>query len=120
MESDHPKACVLANVYHLRRGGSGFEGVKLLSAAAMHVFHVNDYPAEPPAERLTDAHRVYPGDGVAPLAALFRDLHAIGFRGTISLELFNPDYWKQDALLVARTGLQKMRASVKQAFTRTG
>jgi hypothetical protein len=31
----------------------------------------------------------------------------------LSLELFNRDYWKQDALEVARTGLQKMRAVVR-------
>jgi hypothetical protein len=31
----------------------------------------------------------------------------------LSLELFNETYWKQDALEVARTGLEKMRAVVK-------
>ena len=30
-----------------------------------------------------------------------------GFRGVISLELFNRDYWKQDAATVVRTGLAK-------------
>src|SRR5439155_9781278 len=70
IESGHPQACVLADVYHLHKGGSGFEGVRLLSAAALPVFHVNDYPAKPPRAEITDAHRVYPGDGVAPLANL--------------------------------------------------
>jgi 2-keto-myo-inositol isomerase len=110
IECGHPKACVLADVYHLHKGGSGFSGVHLLSASAMQVFHLNDYPAQPPRERITDADRVYPGDGVAPLAALFRDLRRVGFRGVISLELFNRGYWKQDALTVARTGLQKLQA----------
>src|SRR5262249_8178904 len=67
VESGHPRACVLADVYHLHKGGSGFGGVRLLSAAAMHVFHLNDYPAKPPRGEITDAHRVYPGDGVPPL-----------------------------------------------------
>jgi 2-keto-myo-inositol isomerase len=89
--------------------------VKLLSGAAIHVIHVNDYPATPPRERITDADRVYPGDGIAPLTALFRDLAGIGFQGALSLELFNRDYWKQDALTVARTGLQKTRAIVRRS-----
>jgi len=110
IESGHPKACVLADVYHLHKGGSGFAGVHLLSAAAMQVFHLNDYPAKPPRAKITDADRVYPGDGVAPLTALLRDLRRLGFRGVLSLELFNRQYWKQDALTVARTGLEKMRA----------
>jgi 2-keto-myo-inositol isomerase len=110
IESRHPKACVLADVYHLHKGGSGFEGLKLLGPAALQVFHVNDYPADPPRETITDAHRVYPGDGVAPLKTMLRDLRRLGFGGFLSLELFNRDYWKQDALLVARTGLEKMRA----------
>ncbi|HTE21400.1 MAG TPA: sugar phosphate isomerase/epimerase, partial [Armatimonadota bacterium] len=116
VESGHPQACVLADVYHLHRGGSPFTGVKLLSGVAMQVFHVNDYPAHPPRDKITDAHRVYPGDGVAPLDTLFRDLHEIGFRGFLSLELFNPEYWKQDALQVARTGLEKTRAAVRRAM----
>ena len=115
IESDHPKACVLADVYHLYRGGSGFNGLKLLGPATMFVCHFNDYPAQPPREQITDAQRVYPGDGVAPLKEIIRDLLAAGFTGVLSLELFNRDYWKQDALAVARTGLEKMKAAVQAA-----
>jgi sugar phosphate isomerase/epimerase len=110
IESGHPKACVLADVYHLHKGGSGFEGLKLLGPDALQVFHMNDYPADPPRARITDAHRVYPGDGVAPLKAVLRDLRRLGFGGFLSLELFNHDYWKQDPRQVARTGLKKMQA----------
>lgn len=117
IESGHPSACILPDVYHLYRGGSNFGGLRLLGGNSMHVFHVNDYPAEPRRADLTDAHRVYPGDGVAPLKDLLRTLRDIGFRGVLSLELFNRDYWKQDALAVARTGLEKMRAVVRAALS---
>jgi len=116
IESRHPKACLLPDIYHLHRGGSGFETLKLLSGAAVQVFHVNDYPADPAAAQLTDAHRVYPGDGVAPLDTIFRGLRDVGFTGHLSLELFNRDYWQQDALAVARTGLEKSRAAVQKAL----
>ena len=66
------------------------------------MIHVNDYPAAPPRAEISDQFRVYPGDGVAPLKEVFRSLYANGFRGFLSLELFNHEYWKNDALLVAR------------------
>ena len=77
---------------------------------------MNDYPDDPPRDTIGDAHRVYPGDGVAPLSKILRDVHDAGFRGMLSLELFNRDYWKQEPLDVARTGLEKMRSAVKKAF----
>jgi 2-keto-myo-inositol isomerase len=113
VEAGHPKACILADVYHLYKGGSKIDGLRLLSGAALPVLHFNDYPAEPPRTDINDAQRVYPGDGVAPLKAILQNLKAIGFRGFLSLELFNRDYWKQDALTVAKTGLEKMKAVVK-------
>ncbi len=116
VESGHKDACILADVYHLYKGGSGFGGIHALNGSALHVLHMNDYPADPPRAAITDAQRVYPGDGVAPLKTFLRDLHRIGFRGTLSLELFNRDYWKRDALTVARTGLDKMRAVVASSL----
>lgn len=116
IDSGHPAACILPDAYHLYKGGSAFTGVRLLNGNALHVFHFNDYPASPPRSEINDAQRVYPGDGVAPLKDLVRDLNAIGFKGMLSLELFNRDYWKQDALTVARTGLEKMRAVVRSAL----
>ena len=115
LETRHPKACILPDVFHLYKGGSGFAGLHLLSGAAVHVLHVNDYPADPPQAIVTDAHRLYPGDGVAPYKEILRNLRDGGFRGFLSLELFNRDYWMQDALQVARAGLDKMRAVVKNA-----
>lgn len=115
LESRHPKACVLPDIYHLYKGGSEFAGLRLIAGSAVHCFHLNDYPAAPPRETIRDADRVYPGDGVAPLTPALQALFATGFRGTLSLELFNPEYWKQDALEVARTGLAKMKEAVAKA-----
>ena len=116
VESGHPKACVLPDVYHLHKGGSGFEGLKLLSGIAVQMFHINDYPADPPRETINDSHRVYPGDGIAPLTEMLRELRLAGFQGFLSLELFNRDYWKQDPLAVAKTGLEKMTVTVAKSL----
>jgi sugar phosphate isomerase/epimerase len=114
IECGHPDACILADVYHMYKGGSPIEGLRLVRGAAMHVFHVNDYPAIAP-EQIKDADRVYPGDGTAPLTSIFNTLREIGFGGYLSLELFNAGYWEQDASAVAQTGLEKMRAAVEQS-----
>lgn len=116
IESGHPQACILADVYHLYKGGSDFAGLRLLNGAAMHAFHVNDYPAKPLRTDITDAHRIHPGEGIAPLPRILRDLRGAGFRGALSLELFNRDYWKQDALTVLRTGLERMRTAVRASL----
>src|SRR5947209_4919994 len=116
IEAGHPRACILPDVYHLYKGGSSPSGLALLAPSAVHVLHMNDYPADPPRSAITDAHRVYPGDGIAPLGPMLRTLRDVGFRGMLSLELFNRDYWKQDPLTVARTGLEKMRAAVGAAL----
>lgn len=114
IEAGHPDACVLPDIYHIYRGGSDFAGLKLLAGAGLHVFHVNDYPTVKPRTEANDADRVYPGDGDAPLAEIMSALRACGFRGALSLELFNRDYWQQDARDVARTGLAKMKAMVQE------
>jgi sugar phosphate isomerase/epimerase len=115
IDSGHAVACVLPDVFHLYKGGSGFSGLKLLSGEAIHVIHVNDYP-NLPRDKVKDADRVFPGDGVAPLADVFRDLRTAGFRGTLSIELFNPTYWRQDPKDVARIALEKTRALLADAL----
>ncbi len=117
IEAAHPQACFLLDIYHIYKGGSDFEGLAMFAGGRMHNFHVNDYPAEPPRATISDAHRVYPGDGVAPLDKIFRTLRDAGYRGVFSLELFNRDYWKQDAFEVAKTGLEKTKAAVARALS---
>jgi 2-keto-myo-inositol isomerase len=114
-EANHADACVLPDVYHIYKGGSGFEGLRMFNGKQIHAFHMNDYPAEPARDKISDAERVYPGDGVAPLNTILKILTEIGFSGALSLELFNRTYWKQDAKLVAETGLAKMKAAVAAA-----
>lgn len=110
--SGHPDACVLPDIYHMHRGGSPFEGLKLLGPAAIHVLHVNDYPAQPDREKLTDADRVYPGDGVALISSILKTLADGGCRVMLTLEVFNREYWEQDPLVVAETGHRKIKALV--------
>ena len=111
----HPDACILPDIYHLYKGGSDFADVHLLPGSRVHVLHMNDYPAEPNRETISDQYRVYPGDGVAPIRYALQAMLSNGFAGVLSLELFNREYWAQDPNVVAATGIAKMKASVADA-----
>ncbi len=114
--ADDADARILPDVFHLFRGGSGFNCLKLVNGKVIDVIHMNDFPASKPAEEQTDSDRIYPGDGVAPLKQVLRDLISMGGTKVLSLELFNKTYWKQDALQVAKTGLQKMKQLVDEVL----
>ncbi|MBC8143926.1 MAG: sugar phosphate isomerase/epimerase [Armatimonadetes bacterium] len=116
-ESGNDAACILSDVYHFYKGGSSVDALRFVNAGeAFPVFHVNDYPYIP-RETITDADRVFPGDGVAPLPVIFRALREGGFAGYLSLELFNTTYeLAMDPLTLARTGLDKLKECVKEAF----
>lgn len=117
IESGHSKACMLGDVYHIYKGGSDFAGLKMISPAAMPILHMNDYPADPPRDKIGDRDRVMPGDGIAPLPRILRDLRDNGSRAVLSLELFSPAYWEKDAMEVATTGLARMKVAVEKSLS---
>jgi 2-keto-myo-inositol isomerase len=43
-KAGHPDACILADVFHLFRGGSAPAALGLLGRRAVHCLHMNDYP----------------------------------------------------------------------------
>lgn len=112
--ADDPEVHILADVYHMFRGGSGFDILKMLRGNVLEIFHMNDFVTSIPREQQADKDRVYPGDGSAPMKQILTDLSNMGGTKVLSIELFNPDYWKQDPNVVAKTGLDKMKALVKE------
>lgn len=108
--SGHARASVLADVYHMFRGGSPYEGLRFLTKSTLPVLHMNDVPAAPTREQLTDPDRVWPGDGIAPWAQIKDILRTNGLDPWLSIELFNPSYWKTTPLDTLKTGLAKMKA----------
>jgi len=110
--ANDPDVKILPDVYHLFRGGSGFDCLKMVDGKMIDVIHMNDFPSSKAREQQNDSDRVYPGDGAAPLKQILTDLSNMGGTKVLSLELFNADYWKNDALAVAKTGLDKMKKAV--------
>lgn len=112
-ESGHPAARVLLDVFHLYKGGSSLDSLPLVGKSALEIFHVNDYPANLTPSVITDADRIYTGDGVAPIRRILTAVRHPDRPLIISFEVFNKNYYAQDALLVAQTALAKMKAVTK-------
>lgn len=113
VECGDPDAALLLDVYHIYRGGSDFRGLSLVDGGATKILHMNDYP-DIPRDKIGDKDRVFPGDGVAPIASILRTMISAGFRGVLSLELFNPTYWEDDIEKVLAKGLKSMKDAVAQ------
>jgi 2-keto-myo-inositol isomerase len=109
-------ASLLLDVFHLYKSGTPFAALKQINGAALHVMHLNDYPQAADPATLNDSNRIYPGDGVAPFRQILRDLRDNGFRGYLSLELFNREYWARSADENLKTAMEKIRATVRSAL----
>ncbi|MEO6106743.1 MAG: sugar phosphate isomerase/epimerase family protein, partial [Cyclobacteriaceae bacterium] len=86
--ANDPGARILPDVYHLFRGASGFESLKMIDGRLIDIIHMNDYPSTIPREQMEDKDRIYPGDGVAPLKQIMADLKKLEGQKILSLELF--------------------------------
>lgn len=104
-----PDATIVADVFHMMRGGGTVDDLLMIDGRRMAIFHINDLPPVPPPTEQTDGDRVMLGAGIADLSRTLKNLAEIGYSGPLSLELFNPELWDQDPLDVARRGRDRLR-----------
>lgn len=116
-ECGHPDTRILMDVYHLYKGGSDLDSLQLINGDVLEIFHMNDYSSTLSQGDIQDKDRVHVGDGNAPVSDIIKTLHHANPHLILSLELFNQDYWKQDALLVAKEGISKMKSAVQNALS---
>ncbi|MEW5959013.1 MAG: sugar phosphate isomerase/epimerase, partial [Chloroflexota bacterium] len=79
------------DTYHFYVGGSTWESLETLDAGQVLIVHINDIE-NLPMDRLTDADRLLPGEGILPLPRMLAGLHQRGYRGAYSLEVMRPVY----------------------------
>jgi 2-keto-myo-inositol isomerase len=89
------------DTYHFYAGGSTYEAIDRLDPEKLFIFHIND-AEDLPKEQLNDSKRLYPGLGILPIKEIKQHLDRIGYDGPVSVEIFRPEYWKQDPFEVAR------------------
>jgi 2-keto-myo-inositol isomerase len=108
-----PKATVVADVFHMIRGGGSIDDLLQLPGDRLANFHINDVPAVPDPLTQTDYDRVMVGEGIADLPKVIANLRSIGYHGPLSLELFNRDFWEADPEVVVRRGLDRIQQLVE-------
>ncbi len=109
LATDRPNVGVVLDACHFYAGGSTLAGIGAVSPTRLAVFHIDDLE-DVPREQVTDAHRVFPGDGVIPLVDIIRELRLIGYQGVCSVEIFRPEYWEREPLEVAKEAREKTLA----------
>lgn len=92
---------LVIDTFHFYAGNSTFEAIENLDPAKLFIFHIND-AENLPKEQLTDAHRLYPGEGILPIKEIKAKFDQIGYDRMVSIEIFRPEYWNQDPFEVAR------------------
>lgn len=103
-----PNVGMVIDTCHFFAGKSTLDSIKVIDARKLVVFHIND--VEPmPKDQITDANRLFPGDGVIPLKEIIAAVRATGFDGVASVEIFRPEYWQREPGSVAKEAWQKSK-----------
>jgi len=103
-----PTVGMVIDTCHFYAGNSTLDSIKAIDAKKLAVFHINDVE-KMPKEKITDANRLFPGDGVIPLKDIIGAVRGIGFDGVASVEIFRPEYWQRDPLSVAKEAKEKSK-----------
>ena len=103
-------ATLIADAFHTWNSHSNPQLLREIPGNRISHYHIDDGNPNIAQYEQTDPDRVMISDGVIDLAAEIEMLQEIGYNGMISLELFNPELWQQDALLVAKLGKERLDA----------
>jgi len=112
--ADRANVGLVIDTFHFYAGGSSFDDLARVPVEKLLVVHLNGCE-DLPREALTDAHRLYPGEGAIPIGRILRALRVAGYDGMASIEIFRPAYWAQDPRAVATTAFERARAVLAEA-----
>jgi 2-keto-myo-inositol isomerase len=98
---DRENVGLVIDTFHFYAGNSSLEAIETLDPKKLFIFHINDAEDLPKTD-LTDAHRLYPGEGILPIKAIKQRFDEIGYDRMVSIEIFRPEYWSEDPFEVAK------------------
>jgi 2-keto-myo-inositol isomerase len=102
-------ATIILDAFHSWNTNSSPDTLRAIPANRISHYHIDDADPNIPATQQTDPNRVMLGEGPIDLAGEIQILREIGYEGTVSLELFNPQLWEQDPAEVLKIGIDRMR-----------
>lgn len=106
---------LLLDTYHLHCSGGTADSFKQVPVDRIITFQFSDAPPGPPSDTRQPVDRLPPGKGVAPFVEIFKNLMAMGYQGYMSYEAPNPAQWNRPPDVVAREGVELVRALLSQA-----
>jgi 2-keto-myo-inositol isomerase len=106
-QAGQPNLGLMWDFFHYHKSGVPLDEIRRIPLDKLWLVHVDDAPGLPP-ETLKDPDRVYPGRGALPLPTYFTILQELGYRGPVSVELFNQEYYRQPIAEIARTAFDSL------------
>lgn len=115
-KADHPALGLLFDFCHYYAGASHLEELQLLQPEKLFMVHVDD-ARRVPMEVLRNDQRCIPGEGRIPVVSLMKHLlHQTSYDGYFSVELYDPEFWKEDPQQV----MSQLAVSLKNIETELG
>jgi 4-hydroxyphenylpyruvate dioxygenase len=107
--ADHPALGLILDSFHTLAVGDDLSDLPMVPAGKIFFAQLADAPKLSLDVLSWSRHfRNFPGQGQLPVAAFTRDLIGAGYRGPLSLEIFNDEFRSAPARLMARDGLRSL------------
>jgi 2-keto-myo-inositol isomerase len=110
----HPALGICLDWFHFTVGPSKALDLHLLSRESLAHVQVSDI-ADVPREMASDADRILPGEGNAPLDELVATLARIGYTAAVAVELHNPRLWRVPPRQFGEIAITALRRQLGQA-----
>ena len=105
--ANRPNLGLIVGAVHTLVAGADFSALADVPAERIFLVHMADAPSMQMDPRLLNRHfRVFPGQGDQRIGELHARLKSIGYRGPISLEIFNDQVRAMPAANVASDGIR--------------
>jgi sugar phosphate isomerase/epimerase len=115
-DAGHPSLGLVVDTFHMNARGETADVLAQLPPYAIGFLQIADAPWLPmdllPWSR---GHRCFPGEGEFDLPAQVAAAVSGGYRGPLSLEIFNPGYRERPADEVAKAGAEALRRLIAEA-----
>lgn len=107
--ADHPALGLILDSFHTLAVGDDLAGLAQVPASKIAFVQIADAPRLSMDVLSWSRHfRNFPGQGQLPVDGFVRDVIAAGYRGPLSLEVFNDEFRAAPARLTARDGLRSL------------
>jgi 4-hydroxyphenylpyruvate dioxygenase len=107
--ANHPALGLIVDSFHTLALDDDLSGLSEVPAEKIFLAQLADAPKLSMDVLSWSRHfRNFPGQGQLPVAGFVRDLIGAGYRGPLSLEIFNDEFRSAPARLMARDGLRSL------------